>query len=92
MNTLSSVEQVGGTMLSHELLTELRQLNDADKLRVVQMLVNELAAEEEPMIVPGQESAIWSPYDAFEAAQVLKHALEEHKRNRLKLVQPARFP
>ncbi len=67
-------------MLSQELLTELRQLSHTDKLRVVQMLVNELATEEGPSIVPGQEYAIWSPYDAFEAAQVLQEALEEHKK------------
>jgi hypothetical protein len=67
-------------MLSAELLTELRQLSHTDKLRVVQMLVNDLAGEEEPMIRADQEYAIWSPYDAFEAAQVLKEALEEHKK------------
>ena len=67
-------------MLSQELLTELRQLSHSDKLRVVQLLVNELAAEEGPTILPDQDYEIWSPYDAFEAAQALKDALEEHKK------------
>lgn len=33
-------------MLSRELITELHKLNRADKLRVVQLLVNDLSQEE----------------------------------------------
>jgi hypothetical protein len=37
-------------------------------LYIVQVLVSELAQQEADLIKPGQTIPIWSPYDAFEAA------------------------
>ena len=71
-------------MLSEQLLQELRQLNRTDKFRVVQILVNELASEETPdesLLQPGAEYEVWSPFDAYEAAETLQAMLVEHKRN-----------
>lgn len=46
-------------MLSAELITTLRQLNPDEKLRVVQLLVNDLAAPlaVEPPLTPEEEKA-----------------------------------
>lgn len=71
-------------MLSEQLLVELRQLNRTDKFRIVQMLVNELAQEEteaESLLQSGAEYEIWSPFDAYEAAETLQAMLDEHKRD-----------
>ena len=71
-------------MLSEQLLEELRQLNRMDKFRVVQILVSELAKEEtsvESLLQPGAEYEIWSPFDAYEAAETLQAMLDEHKRD-----------
>lgn len=62
--------------VSRDLLDELRQLGRTEKLRIVQMLVNELAAEEEVLLTAEVQYDIWSPYDAADAASTLL-AIEE---------------
>ena len=67
-----------------EIVPTLRNLNRAEKLYVMQLLVSELAQEEEPAFFkPGAEYPIWSPYDAFEAADIMMKALaaEETKQH-----------
>jgi len=66
-------------MVSSELLTGLRKLNNADKLYVIQVLVSELAQEEENLIKGNQSYPVWSPYNAFEAADVMLKVLEDSK-------------
>lgn len=66
-------------MLSDMLKQELDKLNRVDKLRVVQMLVEQLAQEEE--LLTSREYEIWSPYDAPGAAAILIDMLEEDRRN-----------
>ena len=61
-------------MLSKELLAQLQTLNSGDKLRVVQMLVNELAAEE-AILSNGTRVSIYTPPGNEAAAQVLFEAL-----------------
>lgn len=65
-----------------ELLPQLRKLNRADKLYVMQFLVSELAQEETDLLRPGLSYPVWSPYNATEAAnmmlKVLKTAEEKH--------------
>jgi hypothetical protein len=70
-------------MLSEQLLSELHNLNRTEKLHVVQILVNELALEElmpETSSEAARQYEIWSPYDAFEAANTLQTMLDEYKR------------
>lgn len=64
-------------MLSDVLRHELEKLNRAEKLRVVQMLVEQLAQEEE--LLTSQEYEVWSPYDAPGAAAILMEMLEEDR-------------
>jgi len=65
-------------MISEHLIEELRQLNRVEKLRVIQMLVNQITQEEE--ILTGTEYEVWSPYDAPGAAAILMEMLEEDRR------------
>jgi hypothetical protein len=65
-------------MISEHLIEELRQLNRVEKLRVIQMLVNEITNEEE--ILTATEYEVWSPYDAPGAAAILMDMLEENQR------------
>jgi hypothetical protein len=66
-------------MISNELLQTLRNLNRADKLRVLQLLVSDLAAEEQAYLTPGMSYDVWSPYDAPGAAETLMQMLEQDK-------------
>ncbi len=55
-----------------ELLPNIHSLPRADKLRLIQFLAQELAEEDAPpVLVPGNEYPVWSPYDAFAAADTL---------------------
>jgi hypothetical protein len=65
--------------ISSELLNQLHKLDRADKLRVIQMLVGDLAADEEAHFTPGATYEVWSPYDVPEAAATLLDMLEEDK-------------
>ena len=58
-------------MISDDLFDQLHKLNRADKLRVIQMLVGDLAAEEEAYFRADATYDVWSPYDAPGAAQAL---------------------
>ncbi|MEH2183695.1 hypothetical protein [Nostoc sp.] len=66
-------------MVSVELLNTLQGLNRADKLYIVQVLVSELAQQETELIKPGQSYPVWSPYDAFEAANTMLEVLQTTK-------------
>lgn len=63
-------------MVTTELLTALRSLDRADKLHVMQVLVSDLAEEENELMTSGQAYPIWSPHDAHEAAATLLKVLE----------------
>ena len=67
-------------MLSSELLAEVHRLNRAEKLRLMQLLVNELAAEE-AILDPAVQYEVWSPYASAEAAATLQRLLEEDKKS-----------
>ena len=64
-------------MLSNELAVELRKLSRADKLQVLQILINDLAAEEPEPLAPDAQYDVWSPFDAPGAAEALTKLLEE---------------
>lgn len=63
-------------MVSTELLSKLQGLNRADKLYIVQVLISELAQQEADLIIPKQSYPVWSPYDAFEAANTMLEILQ----------------
>lgn len=67
-------------MLSTELLSTLQALDHADKLRVMQFLVNELAREEGALLPAGTLYEVWSPYNAPAAAGALLQMLQEYAR------------
>jgi hypothetical protein len=62
-----------------ELFPTLRNLPRADKLKVMQFLVAELAQEEEPDLQPGTTYAVWSPLNSHEAAHKLAQLLESEQ-------------
>jgi hypothetical protein len=57
-------------MLPEKLIDQLRNLDRADKLRAMQVLVSELA-EEDALLKPGTAYDLLTPYGNDEAAQVL---------------------
>jgi hypothetical protein len=60
-----------------ELFLTLRNLPRADKLKVMQFLIAELAQEEEPSLQPGATYPVWSPLNSHEAAHKLAQLLED---------------
>ncbi len=61
-----------------ELLPTLQALPRPEKWRLVQLMVADLAREEETSsIEAGAAYPIWSPYQAFDAAETLLKALDE---------------
>ena len=68
-------------MLLTELLPAIQALPRADKLRLLQVLVAELANEEAlPLPPPDLPHPIWTPYAAFEAAATLLKLLNKEQR------------
>jgi hypothetical protein len=66
-----------------ELFPTLRKLPRADKLKVMQFLIAELAQEEEPSLQPGATYTISSPLNSHEAAHKLAQLLESDERNEI---------
>lgn len=69
-------------MTVSEIMPTLRDLDRADKLRVVQFLVTELAQEESALLTEGMSYPLWSQYDAYEAAETLQTVLETDRKAR----------
>lgn len=67
-------------MSATQLLSQLRQLSRIDKLHVMQFLVSELAQEESDLLQPGLDYPVWSPYDAYSAAETMLQVLEAAKK------------
>lgn len=62
-------------MTTIDLLPLLSKLNRAEKLYIVQYLVSQLAQEESDLLRDGMSYPVWSPYDAFEAADIMLKVL-----------------
>lgn len=67
-------------MVSAKLLSSLRELDRADKLYIVQVLISELAQKETTIIPQLRQSyPVWSPRDATEAADTMLKVLQATK-------------
>jgi hypothetical protein len=62
-----------------DLFPTLRSLPRADKLKVMQFLIAELAREEEPTLQQGATYSVWSPLNSHEAAHQLAQLLESQQ-------------
>ncbi|NJL42784.1 MAG: hypothetical protein HC935_04265 [Pseudanabaena sp. SU_2_4] len=62
-----------------ELFPTLRDLPRADKLKVMQFLITELAKEEEPTLQQGATYSLWSPLNSHEASHKLAQLLESEQ-------------
>lgn len=62
-----------------EVLPGVRSLSRVEKIRLIQLLAQELEQEEGRLIEPGKSYPVWSPDTAFAAAAALLQALEEDK-------------
>jgi hypothetical protein len=66
-------------MISGILIEQLQKLSRSEKLRIVQILVEQLA-EDEPFDL-ATEYEVWSPYDSPGAAMILSQMLEDEAKN-----------
>ena len=63
-----------------ELFPEVKSLPRADKLRLMQFIVVELAQDDGvSLLTADAEYPIWTPLNAFDAAETLSQMLEEHR-------------
>ena len=62
-----------------EVLPEVQTLSRLDKIRLIQLLAQELERDEDGLIEPGRSYPVWSPDQAFTAAAALLQALEDEK-------------
>ncbi len=59
-----------------EMLPNIQSLPLADKIRLIQFLAQELAQRDDaPLLVPDQSYPVWSPDQAFAAAETLLQTL-----------------
>jgi hypothetical protein len=66
-------------MVATELISTLKGLSRLDKFHIVQILITELAQQETNLIKPDQSYPVWSPYDAFDAADTMLKVLQDAK-------------
>lgn len=66
-------------MTTADLFPTLRDLPRAEKLKVMQFLIAELAKEEEPTLQAGATYSLWSPVNSHEAAHKLSQLLESDR-------------
>ena len=60
-----------------ELFPEVKNLPRADKLRLMQFIVVDLAQDEGvPLLTSGAEYPVWTPFNAFDAATTLNQILK----------------
>jgi hypothetical protein len=64
-----------------ELLPLLSRLKRGEKLHIVQYLVSELVQEESNFLTDGMSYPVWSPYDAFDAANTMLKVLATETSN-----------
>ncbi|NLX99177.1 MAG: hypothetical protein GXY83_23815 [Rhodopirellula sp.] len=62
-----------------EVLPEVQSLSRLDKIRLIQIVAQELEREESELIEPNRSYPVWSPDRAFTAAGSLLEALEDEK-------------
>jgi hypothetical protein len=62
-----------------EVLPEAQSLSRSDKIRLIQVLVQDLERDDGTLIEPGRAYPVWSPDKAFTAAAALLQALAEDK-------------
>jgi hypothetical protein len=62
-----------------EVFPELQTLSRIDKIRLIQLLAQDLERDEGVLIEPGRSYPVWSPDRAFTAAAALLQALDNEK-------------
>lgn len=61
-----------------ELLSTIQTLSRTEKIRLMRLLLDEIAREEEKAAPPlATDQHVWSPYDAHEAAAALLEVLHK---------------
>ncbi len=66
-------------MTFEELAPVLSELDRSEKWKAMQFLMTELAKEETTVLIPHMRYPVWTPIDAFEAANTLLMLLESQK-------------
>ncbi len=63
-----------------EMLPEVRSLSRQDKIKLIQLLAQELEQDEAEVIESNRNYPLWSPDASFSAGATMLEVLEEEKR------------
>jgi flagellar basal body rod protein FlgF len=63
----------------NDVMPEVQTLSRLDKIRLIQLLAQQLQREEDGIIEAGRSYPVWSPDRSFTAAAALLQALEDEK-------------
>lgn len=66
-------------MVSPDLLNTLQNLDRADKLYILQVLISGLDQQEVDLIKSEHSYPVWSPHNAFEAGNTMLEVLQAAK-------------
>lgn len=76
MTAVQSTNTVSGAT---QLLPMLRLLQNHEKLFVIQFLVAEMSRQQQGFVLPEGIYPVWSPYDSYEAAEVMLQAIKNRE-------------
>ena len=68
-------------MSIQELFESLHQLDAEDKFKAVQLLLQDLATDEEKILKHGGDYELWSQYNSADAAARLMQIMREDEQN-----------
>ena len=69
-------------MTLNQLIPTINNLNRSEKIQLLQIIINDLAEEEKNLgLKHNEDYPIYSPLNAFEAADTLLKLLEDNKNN-----------
>jgi hypothetical protein len=62
-----------------EVLPNVQSLSRLDKIRLIQLVAQELEQDESELIEPGRSYPLWSPDTAYSAAATMLEVLHDEK-------------
>ncbi len=75
----ASSNTVNAVSTAVQLLPALKSLQNHEKLFVIQFLVAELSRTDQGFVISDEVYPVWSPYESYEAAEVMLQALHNRE-------------
>jgi hypothetical protein len=76
---MTAVQNINALSDATQLLPLLRSLQQHEKLFVIQFLVAEMSRQQQGFVLPEGVYPVWSPYDSYEAADLMLQAIQNRQ-------------